>query len=62
MVEKDEKNAVKNKRKTVKVDFSNACGRMKLTLKSNNAVDLSMKIAKTFDEACKGFPEEEDKE
>lgn len=34
------------------IDFRNKCGRMKLTLKSENAVDLSMKIAKAFDDIC----------
>lgn len=39
-------------RKTVKVDFTNPEGRMKLTISSANSVDSAIKIMKTFDDAC----------
>lgn len=42
----------KEEKKTVKMDFTNKCGRMKLNLTSKDAVDLSMRIAQVFDEAC----------
>lgn len=40
------------KKKTVKVNFQNPEGRMKLTVKGNNAVDNALKIMKAFDDAC----------
>jgi len=39
-------------KKIVKVDFSNKCGRMKLKINSEDAIDQSLKIMKIFDDAC----------
>ena len=42
-------------KKTVKVDFTNPEGRMKLTVanKTGDSVDTTIKIMKAFDDACK---------
>jgi len=40
------------KKKTVKVDFQNSEGRLKLTIKGKNATENALKIMRTFDNAC----------
>lgn len=44
----------KNKRKTVKVDFRNPEGRMKLSItnKKGDSTNTAIKIMKAFDETC----------
>lgn len=48
------------KRKTVKVDFQNPEGRMKLTVKGNNAINNTVKIMKAFDDTCTEIREMEE--
>lgn len=47
-------------KKTVKVDFQNPEGRMKLTVKGNNATNNTVKIMKAFDSACTEIREMEE--
>ena len=53
-----------NNKKTVKVDFTNPEGRMKLTItnKHGDSVDSAIKIMKAFDEACDEIRKEEESE
>ena len=48
------------KKKTVKVNFQNPEGKMKLTTKGKNAVDNALKIMKAFDDACTEIREMEE--
>jgi hypothetical protein len=41
------------KEKTVKVNFSNVCGKMSLKVKGPKAIDQSLKLMEVFDESCK---------
>ncbi len=51
---------MEEKKKTVKVDFQNPEGRMKLTVKGNNAINNTLKIMKAFDDACTEIREMEE--
>jgi hypothetical protein len=45
--------------KTVKVNFTNPEGKMQLKIKGTKAVDHTLKIMQTFDEACSKIREED---
>ena len=51
---------MKDKKKTVKVDFENSEGRIKLKVKGKNALNQSYKIIKTFDDASTEIREKEE--
>jgi len=49
-------------KKTVKVDFTNPEGRMKLTITSKNSPNTAIEIMKAFDDACNEIKKEEESE
>ena len=51
-------------KKTVKVDFTNPEGRMKLSItnKHGDSTDTAIKIMKAFDEGCNEIRKEEESE
>lgn len=49
-----------NDEKTVKIKFSNACGKMDLKVKGKRALEQSLKLMQVFDETCKELKKKEE--